>query len=161
VNIITGPVVYGLAAVAIAASIFAGVQTVRLSNAKAKHATTIADIATKTRIAAEKARAVERTWTDNLHLIDVRYQQDLNNAQAAYDTTVADLRSGAASLQDHWTCPPANMPRAASGAGQPDGQADLRAAGAGHLVQAGATCDAWIIGLQKVTQSDRQKGPLP
>ncbi len=157
---LTMPVMYALIAIAVAALAFGGVQSYRLANAKAKHSQTLTKIAELTRIASEKVRLFEQHHAAALDAVAKQHQEDLRNAQATYDRTVADVRSGALILQNRWSCPAANVPRVAAGAGEPDGAADDRAESAARIIQAAAECDAQVRGLQKVTQVDRT-GPKP
>lgn len=60
-------------------------------------------------------------------------------------TVVVALHAGTLQLRDEWAGP---VPAINAPAGVADGQAELRAAGAGNLVQIGAAADAQIAGLQ-------------
>lgn len=159
-NFLTTPVMYGLAGLALALGLAAGIQTVRLNNAKAAHATVMADIAKASAVAADKARQLEQRHVAIMGAVAQQHQQDLQHAQDTYGRTVNDLRDGAIRLQDRWAgCP--SLSGSGTSTGKPDGQADDRAEGAGRIVQAAAECDAQVRGLQAVVIGDRMMGPKP
>ena len=111
-------------------------------------------------VAAEEARArqAEHRHAADMARIGQEHQEALRNAQAGYDRTVADLRSGNLRLQERWRSCAANLP-GSGGAGQgADAAADDRSESAGRIVRAAAECDAQVIGLQSVIRADRQTG---
>ncbi len=127
----------------------------QLSNEREASAKYRAQIVEQTLLSEQKARRIEQHHAAALNAVARAHQEDLRNAQATYDRTVADVRSGALKLQDRWACPAANVSRPATRPSVPNGAADDRAESAARIVQASAECDAQIRGLQAVTQADR------
>lgn len=158
-NFLTVPMLYGLGAVAVAAGIIAGVQSVRLSNAKAIHQTHLAADATATAKAQADARAKEQAAGERQAAIEAQYLKDQQDAQAEYDRVVAALRAGELKLRQRWRCP-ASVPGIANTAGQPDAGADDGAESAARIVRAAAECDAQVKGLQSIVISDRAMSPV-
>ncbi len=158
-NLLTTPIVYGLAGLALAGAMFGGVQTYRLAKAKAQHAQTMAAIARMASIAASKARETEQRHGAVMDAVAQQHQRDIQHAQDTYVRTVADLRSGALQLSNRWSCPATGLPRTPARPSQPDGGADDRAESAGRVVLAAAQCDAQVRGLQAVVIGDRMVGP--
>lgn len=167
-NFLTQPVMYGLGAVAIAAGLFAGVQTVRLAHERAEHAkaeTKLAEYRAETdrqiaRFEVE-ARATEQRHSADLNRIArENLQQSQEASDAAYARAIADARAG--KLRNVWTCPvtpTARVPSVAAGPGKPDEGADDRAEAIGRVLRIAAECDAQVRGLQAVTESDRKVMP--
>lgn len=108
--------------------------------------------------AQQAARAKEQLAADTMAAIDAKHQKEMNDAQAAADRTIADLRAGTLRLRAEWRgC--AAMPsaaQAAAGSGQPDAAADDRAASAARIVRAADDADSTIRALQAVVKADRQ-----
>jgi hypothetical protein len=153
------------AALAMLALGLAGVQTVRLANAKAHIAGVVAagakiaqQGAEATAAASEAARREEQTLADAVNAVDKAYQRGKANAQAAGERVAADLRTGNLKLRAQWRgCEARSVPGAAPGAGQPDDAEQRRADGAGDLVRAAAQWDAKERALQAVIEADRAK----
>lgn len=151
------------AALALALLVLLGIQSVRLESAWADEARARADLSevneelADARLAAsEAARAEERAKAEASALIAQAYERGKTDAEATGKRAADDLRAGNLQLREHWRgCETARLSAAATAAGQPDGGADLRAAGAGDLVRAGAACDAHVRGLQAQVRSDR------
>ena len=105
--------------------------------------------------AEARVRVLEAQLAQALQGAALNYEKGKADAKRKGDAAAADVRSGALQLRDEWGGP-FNVPGLAAGPGQPDDAADLRAAGAGSLVQVGATCDAQVAGLQSVLVAERQ-----
>lgn len=97
-----------------------------------------------------EARAKEAEQRTALDDVAAKYEQEKADAQAAADSTIADLRSGTVRLRKHWQgcVATAALSRAAASAAVADDGAELREQGAGDLVSVGEACDAQIRGLQ-------------
>jgi uncharacterized protein involved in exopolysaccharide biosynthesis len=103
---------------------------------------------------SEAARVTEHAQADKLQAIAQQYEQDKTDAQAKADRTIADLRAGTVRLRNEWQgCPARSVPATAGSTGQPDGDAELRAAGAADLVRIAASADAQIRGLQAAVKA--------
>ena len=105
--------------------------------------------------AESMARQAEHRHAADMARIGQEHQEALRNAQAGYDRTVADLRSGNLRLQERWRSCAASLPGPGGAAGQPDAAADDRSESAGRIVRAAAECDAQVLGLQGVIRADR------
>ncbi len=160
-NLLTTPILYGLAIAALLLGLIAGVQTYRLSGertahaqTKAEHAAVLQNIANLTAKAVAEARAIEQDWAARYAEADKIHQWELSYAQDTADRTVADLAAGNLRLQKQWRgCQTAaRVPGTAPRAGQPDGAADLRGEAAGRIVRVGAQCDATIKALQTIAK---------
>lgn len=128
----------------------AGVAEVReLKLQHAKDARRVANLATA---AVQAARAAERTQAEAFLAIGEAYEKGKDHAFQRGQDAAAAVRTGTVQLQDHWGCPKptARVPEAAAGAGQRDEGAELRATGAGDLVQVGADADAQLRACQAV-----------
>lgn len=156
-NFLTTPILYGLGGLALVLGLTAGVQTMRLNHAKTNHAQTMAKIAEAAAESARLARETEQRHGAIMGAVAQQHQEDLQHAQATYDATVFDLRSGAIRLQDRWGC--ADLSRVNTGPGLTDGQADDRSESAARIVRAAQECDSQVLGLQAVVIGDRAVGP--
>ncbi len=109
-----------------------------------------AQIEAECRAREREARATDHKHRDALQQIAAQYEQEKADAQAAADSTIADLRSGTVRLRQHWQgcVATAALSRAAASAAVADDGAELREQGAGDLVSVGEACDAQIRGLQ-------------
>lgn len=128
----------------------------QLDAAKAQHAAVIADLAAKTKQAADKAHAASDALKTERANLDARHNEALTHANREADHLRADLRSGAVRLQDRWTCdlPGTGQGAAAAGAGAADPQG--RYDSAADLVRA-ADEDAAVIGwLWNLWMADRR-----
>lgn len=119
---------------------------------KAEHAESARELANMTAEVAAKVREREAEFLRVTAFNDETHRQEKAHALAKKDRTIADLRSGALQLQDWWRCEasaahPADAAATANPGGAP-GDTDLRAAGAGDLVQVGAKADGRIRWLQ-------------
>lgn len=103
------------------------------------------------------ARERERQLTEHMAEVAAIYEKDRQDAQAAADAVVADLRAGNIRLHQRWQAAIAtrDLSRAAAAPGEPDAAADDRDAAAARIVRAGAVADAQIRGLQAVIRSYR------
>jgi hypothetical protein len=117
----------------------------------AKHAATLQQLAEATAAVAAKARAASEKLAQSRHENDTRYQKALNDANRAERDLAAALRRGSVQLRPEWACgaPGAGAGGAAGIARGQDAAAELRWAGATHLVAGGDRADAWIGWLQR------------
>lgn len=115
------------------------------------------DAAQQVAIAEQMAREAEHRHAADMARIGLEHQEALKNAQAGYDRTVADLRSGNLRLQERWRSCAANLPNAGGAGSGADAAADDRSESAARIVRAAAECDAQVIGLQNVIRADRAK----
>lgn len=126
----------------------AGVAEVReLKLQHAKDARRVANLATA---AVQAARAAERTQAEAFLAIGEAYEKGKDHAFQRGQDAAAAVRTGTVQLRDHWDCPAARVPEAVAGTGQRDEGAELRATGAGDLVQVGADADAQLRACQAV-----------
>lgn len=162
-RLLTAPVLYGLGAALVAALGFGGVQTLRLANAKHDAAVARLALEINARNAAERhaealADARERERALRKDMADARadYHRRIEDAQAAADRDLADLRAGNLRLREHWrqceASAGAGTPAAGGAAPGADGSAGLREASAARIVRAVAACEAQVIGLQDVVR---------
>ncbi|WP_396615459.1 hypothetical protein ACHZ97_14370 [Lysobacter soli] len=117
---------------------------------KGYYAQILGDLAKKSRVAADNAKAASEQAKVDRAAADARYQEAKSDAKRARADLVAGLRGGAVSLHPWWSCTApgsADGDAAADPAGQ-DGYADLRATGAADLVAGADAADAWIQWLQ-------------
>ena len=128
-------------------------------------------------VAKEKAEKKRVELETAISQAGEAYEKGKKDAQATAKTVTADLRTGNLVLRDRWenTCPAnTNVPAPAPSPSEPDAGAGDREASAGRIVQAAATCDAQVRGLQDILRSERKKnvqepqpavgvhvGPLP
>ena len=162
-RLLTAPVLYGLAAALVAALAFAGLQTHRLANART--ATAVAQLALEAnaRNAAERhaqaladAREREQLHRQDMAATRADYHRRLDDAQAAADRDLADLRAGNLRLREHWrhcaATAGAGAPGTGAATGGADGSARLREESAARIVRTVAACEAQVIGLQDVVR---------
>ncbi|WP_313213368.1 hypothetical protein [Stenotrophomonas acidaminiphila] len=124
----------------------------------AKHAAILQQLADATAAVAAKARAASEKLAQSRHENDTRYQEALNDANRAERDLAAALRRGSVQLRPEWACAAAGAGAGGAAAlarGQ-DAAAELRWAGATHLVAAGDRADAWIGWLQRELIDTRQ-----
>ena len=117
----------------------------------AQHAATLQQLAEATAAVAAKARAASEKLAQSRRENDTRYQKAINDANRAERDLAAALRRGSVRLRPEWSCGAAGAGTggaAVFAAGQ-DAAADLRWAGATHLVAGGDRADAWIGWLQR------------
>ncbi|OJY77740.1 MAG: hypothetical protein BGP18_05805 [Stenotrophomonas sp. 69-14] len=117
----------------------------------AQHAATLQQLAEATAAVAAKARAASEKLAQSRRENDTRYQKAINDANRAERDLAAALRRGSVQLRPEWSCGAAGAGTggaAVFAAGQ-DAAADLRWAGATHLVAGGDRADAWIGWLQR------------
>jgi len=117
----------------------------------AKHAATLQQLAEATAAVAAKARAASTALAAARQANDTRYQKAINDANRAERDLAAALRRGSVQLRPEWACaaPGAGAGGAAGLARGQDAAAELRWAGATHLVAGGDRADAWIGWLQR------------
>jgi len=128
----------------------------KVAQLTAQHAQQLQHLAELSAAAADAARDAEHRQAQAIAAIGARYEQDKTHAKEQADRVIADLRAGTLRLRQQWTCAPAaaaQVPGAAAGTGRTDGDAELRATGAGDLVRLAAQCDAQVRGLQAALQS--------
>lgn len=115
---------------------------------KASHAQVMAEIATKSAEASEKARAAETAVAKAFAKIHDQNAKDVSNANQERDRLRACLRDGTCGLRREWQCPSAHasgLPEDPQGG---DDAADLRAQGASDLVGNAELADAEIRAWQ-------------
>ncbi len=124
----------------------------------AQHAATLQQLAEATAAVAAKARAASTALAASRQANDTRYNEALNDAKRAQRDLAAALRRGSVQLRPEWSCgsPGAGAGGAAGLARGQDAAAELRWAGATHLVAAGDRADAWIGWLQRELTDTRQ-----
>jgi prophage endopeptidase len=83
-----------------------GVQTVRLSDLRAKHADTLREHAEAVERASEKARKTEKDLRDDLNNLASKLDEEKNNAKKREDALVESVRVGNRRLSIAATCPP-------------------------------------------------------
>lgn len=163
-NLLTKPVLYVLAAIAIAAGVFATMQTLRLSAERLAHAQTksanarvLADINDKAQAALVAVRAAERAHAAEISDIMSQNQKDLEHAQDQYEADLRAMHAGTLQLQKRWRCPAGtNVPGAVASPGvTADADAD-RQESAARAVRAADQCDAQNAALIKIVIADRE-----
>ena len=99
-NFLTAPVLYALAGLCLLLGVTTGVQTLRLSHERTEHAETKAihaavlqDLATKTQLAAEAARALEHKAAQDLVAARDQHDKEIESEKAKNKTLA---RSGLA-----------------------------------------------------------------
>lgn len=114
------------------------------------HAQVLRQLADLTKAAQAEAKARATAYTHDTAANDQRHKTETAHALAAKDRVIADLRAGRERLHDWWTpnlsCADSAADQATSGREAEAGQ--LRAEGAGDLVQVAAEADAdraWYI----------------
>jgi hypothetical protein len=151
-NFLTTPILYGLCAIAIAAGLFAGVQTVRLSSEKADHAETRADhadvlreIADKTAEAARLAASARAAYDAQALADQAKHSKEIDDAFERGRDAAAGITAGAVRVRTVWRerqCPQAFPGPSAQPA---DGVADVdpgRAEAIGRILGLGGSFDA-------------------
>lgn len=114
------------------------------------HAQVLRQLADLTKAAQAEAKARAAAYTHYTAANDQRHQTEKAHALAAKDRVIADLRAGRERLHDWWT-PNLSCAADAAAPAAADRQAaagELRAEGAGDLVQVAAEADAdraWYI----------------
>lgn len=157
-NLITGPVVYALAALCVLLGITAGVQSMRLSSEQAAHAATRTKYAEVLQRLAENAAAVARKAQQSAQAFaaahstnEQAYQKGIDDGKAAHSALVAGLLDRSIRLQQHWQAAAATAGlagEAAAAAGGPDEAAHLRAESAGRIIGNADQCDTDIRWFQ-------------
>ncbi|WP_313495470.1 lysis system i-spanin subunit Rz [Pseudoxanthomonas mexicana] len=115
------------------------------------HAQVLRQLADLTKAAQAEAKARATAYTNDTAANDQRHKTETAHALAAKDRVIADLRRGALQLRDWWQAGPVSCPGDAAAAADSGGNAgagELRAEGAGDLVQVAAQADAdraWYI----------------
>lgn len=118
--------------------------------ARKGHARVLRRLADLTEAARQEAKARATAYATDTAANDKRHKMETDHALAAKDRVIADLRAGRERMHDWWTpnlsCADAAADQATSGREAEAGQ--LRAEGAGDLVQVAAEADAdraWYI----------------
>jgi hypothetical protein len=150
-NLITGPVVYALAALCLLLGIATGVQSVHLAREQAAHASTRAKNAQVLQGLAESTAAVARKAQQSAQAFAIAhsaneqaYQKGIDDGKAAHSALVAGLLDRSIRLQQHWEATAATATLAgevAAAAGGPDEGAKLRAESAGRIIGNADQCD--------------------
>lgn len=121
------------------------------SETKEEHARQARHVADLAQAAKAESDRNQRIYDERTAANDSKHKKELTNAVRKRDAVIADLRAGALQLQPWWESGAGACPEKASAATDPGGQAgawDLRAAGAGDLVQILHEADAdraWYI----------------
>lgn len=117
----------------------------------ADHAETLANIAAKTAVAKELAHKAAQDYHTDLDAARSETRKEFTDALAIQDSVTADLRTGNQQLRQQWQgcVNRRHLPGDVEAGPAADAGADLREAGAGRLIGAGAEADAWIRGLQR------------
>jgi hypothetical protein len=168
-NLLTTPVLYGLGAVAIAAGLFAGVQTLRLSDAmsdvaqeqaahadtKRKQAEVLAHLAELTAQTAVAVSNREREIRGMLDSSNTAREEGIARAVEEQQRVVAGVRDESLRLRQQWRGCAAAPAVPGHAAAQPiaDEGAELRATGAGDLVRVGDDADNDLAGLQQYARA--------
>ena len=122
----------------------------------ARQARHVADLA---QAAMEESRRNQRIYDQRTAANDSEHKKELAHAVRKRDAVIADLRAGALQLQPWWESGAGACAGQAATAADPGGQADawdLRAAGAGDLIQVLAEADAdraWYINELTATRA--------
>lgn len=116
--------------------------------------------------AQQAARDTEAKRASDMADLDAHYTEELNNAKANADRTIADLRAGTVRLRQRFTCKPntsssSQAGKAGTGTGLGAGQSacGLSAEDAGFLVSEAKRADAVVVQLQAcqaIVKQDRQ-----
>lgn len=150
--------IYALCAALAGMTAFAGVQTLRLANAKRAIAEINAANAQSVANAQAAARAAEQATANLGAAAAAHYEKGKADANTAADTLLADLLSVRVRLQPRWQCPTAAaVPGLGRPAAEPDAGAADRAASATRVVRAADTCVAQVNGLRALVCADRGK----
>ena len=118
---------------------------------KEEHARRARHVADLAKAAKEESVRNQRIYDARTAANDTQHKKELANAVRKRDAVIADLRAGALQLQPWWESGAGACPGQAAVAADTSGQADawdLRAAGAGDLVQILHEADAdrqWYI----------------
>lgn len=117
----------------------------------ASHAETMTNIAAATARSAALAHKAAQDYHTDLAQARTETRKEFTDALAIQDGVTADLRTGNQQLRKQWQgcLNRGNLPRDVEAGPGTDEGAELREAGAGRLVGAGAQADAWIRGLQR------------
>jgi hypothetical protein len=117
----------------------------------ASHAATLTKIAEATARAQELAHKAAQDYHTDLDAARAETRKEFTDALAIQDGVTAALRNGNQQLRKQWQgCVNRRYVPGDVESGAPaDAGADLREAGAGRLIGAGAEADAWIRGLQR------------
>jgi hypothetical protein len=98
----------------------------------------------------------ERTAASRLADIGSKHEEDRRDAESVPAAVVADLRSGARRLQEHWAaCETSRLSDAATASRERDSAAQRREADIGNLVRVGRDADDQLRACQAVIESDR------
>lgn len=161
-NLLTKPVLYGLALALLASLAWGGWQWREKVAAEGRASAARADLATERQQAAEKlarfqaeARQQEHRHAADMARIERETRERVKEeGDAAYDRAVADVRAGR--LRGPWNCAAAaGVPGAGAAAAERDAAADDRAAAVGRVLRIGAEADARLRACQAVIESDR------
>lgn len=107
-------------ALAIAASVWGGVQTARLSTAQHKATTTELALAISAKKHVEWVREQEAKKADEIAAIDTKHTEESVRAKESYDASIASIRAGERKLRERFSCP-RNPSATPSAPGESDG----------------------------------------
>lgn len=138
-----------------------------VSQLNADHAQAIADANQRTADAQQAARDKEAQHANDMAALDAQHTKELNDAKAAADATIADLRAGTIRLRDRFTCnagnakPAGSTGQAGTSASVGDGAAagGLQTADAEFLLREAERADEVTVQLgacQAIVKGDRK-----
>lgn len=104
-----------------------------VSQLKAQHAQAIADATQRALDAEARERSKEAQHAADMAALDEQRTKEMNDAKAAADATIADLRAGSIRVRDRFTCP-ANA-AGTGAAGQAGTSTSMGDAAQGHGLQ--------------------------
>lgn len=159
------PVIYGLAALALAGVAGTGVQTVRMYEARAGQESAESTLSNE-RAGWEKQRAdatsealrIEREDAARKAQAAEQFEKEKADAERTETRVVADLAGDVLRLRKHWTaCESRRVSEADAASAELDEAARLRNEAAAAVVRVGAECDAQVRGLQAVVSIHRSE----
>lgn len=124
--------------------------------ALASHAATLADLAAKTRLAAERAAAASAAAQRDRATADTRLKEKTDEAHRAAADLAAALRTGERRLQDWWACHLSRTPAGDAAGDGAEADAARRADSAGRIAAAVDHDAAVIDWLWDRWQADRR-----
>lgn len=124
---------------------------------KETKATVVAQQATAAREFAEAARKAEQDHAQAMAAIGAKHLKELEDEKRKGEKLVADLRTGAVRLRDHWAgCETQRLSDPVAAAARAAEQDRLRREGLGRVRDLVAACQAQRDGLIDVVERDRK-----
>lgn len=127
-------------------------------------------------LAIKDAQTAKDKLATAQNAVGAAYEKGKRDAETTAKRVVADLRTGNLLLRDRWTAckTSAGLPETPTSSSEPDAGTSDRADSAGRIIQAAASCDAQVKGLQEILRLEREQdaqtpqpvvgahvGPLP